>query len=543
MRMKILLLIFSIFFIGSLTFVSAQVDPSCKVEIQGGSGKMYSGQNAYLLAVVKGSTPLSYLWQVEGDIIKNYDDNVLGGSHDSIVGPPTPMSVEDFLNPSISFYWKPTDDKERTISLVVKTSNGECKTDRIINVELGKDAKTQPEDFYVAQNHRLPGDTTNVLNQHSSWHSEYRFWDETYNDNGDLFFDFHRIYLEHFDAWRKEFRYPNITIWDPGTPLPYGSDVDHASRGPNYIPNPLPTWFKVQPSGDGPKDRDSTSNTCEEFDKPVSPWPSTQDALDDFDPDLELLGCALTDPYHNDVHVTIDGDMGSTNAAPLDPIFWRWHKFVDNIAVERGSLPQINTFISPGGVPANESSPPRIYYQNPFRLYPFITPNDLDPNLPKISIVFTEPVLGVNASDVNNISATNVTGSEAGPYIFTGFKMPDFGPVNVTVSAGNIEDLNENKFSGQSWTYQMTEPGKDNDKDGLSNEIEIKLLTDPTNKDTDNDTIADSIETSHLCLNALNDDSQVMDMKGDIINSTGIDSDNDGITNVNEVKANQDPCT
>lgn len=534
----------------STTITLAQDNSSCSVKIEGGSDNMYPGQWVNLIAQVNGSVPQSYLWTVQGDIIKDYDDNVLGGIHGTIVNPPIPMSMEDFLKPSISFYWKPTENKSRTVSLSVETINGVCSAERIINVVQGTDIDTQPEDFYVAQNHPFPT-STHVLAQHLLWHFLYPFNTDSYNGNGDLFFDFHRIYLNHFDAWRQEFGYPNITAWDPGTSLPNTTDVTHDSRSPSYVSQPMPTYFQVQPSGDGPVDRIANGNPCEDSDKPVQHWPSTQDALNDFDPNLELLGCALTDPYHNSIHMEVggEGDMSSPDTAPLDPIFWRWHKFVDNIAVARGSLPpagDIEESIMEAG--ANDTASPRIYYQNPFRLYPFITPETLGLEIPKMSIEFTEPVSGVSASDfiVNNNSATNFTGSGAGPYVFTGFQMPNIGPVNVTVlgnDLGNIVDSNGNRFSGESWEYEMIDSRSDTDRDGLINEEEIMLLIDPTTPDTDGDAIGDKIETSYVCLNPLSDDSKMMNMGGDVINSTGVDSDNDGQTNVKEIGQQSNPCT
>jgi hypothetical protein len=31
------------------------------------------------------------------------------------------------------------------------------------------------------------------------------------------------------------------------------------------------------------------------------------------------------------VHVTIGGDMGQVHNAPNDPVFWRWHKYIDSV--------------------------------------------------------------------------------------------------------------------------------------------------------------------------------------------------------------------
>jgi hypothetical protein len=72
---------------------------------------MYPGQSVNLFALMTGSTPVCYSWQVEDDILKDYDDNVLGGLHRTLVNPPIPMTLEDFLKPSISFYWKASEDK------------------------------------------------------------------------------------------------------------------------------------------------------------------------------------------------------------------------------------------------------------------------------------------------------------------------------------------------------------------------------------------------------------------------------------------------
>ena len=143
----------------STSIALAQDNASCSVRIEGGSDRMYPGQWVNLIAQVNGSIPRSYLWTVEGEIIKDYDDNVLGGIHGTIVNPPINMSAEDFLKPTISFYWKPTEDKNRTVTVSAESVNGLCNTERTIRVEKGTDVDTQPEDFYVAQNHPFPTST------------------------------------------------------------------------------------------------------------------------------------------------------------------------------------------------------------------------------------------------------------------------------------------------------------------------------------------------------------------------------------------------
>ena len=84
---------------------------------------------------------------------------------------------------------------------------------------------------------------------------------------------------------------------------------------------------------------------CEETDYSHNPhlYPITQNALSDFPPDQKLLGCALTDPYHDGVHGDLGGDMRSTATFPKDPIFWRFHKFIDSVSSKR-FFPSIPVF-------------------------------------------------------------------------------------------------------------------------------------------------------------------------------------------------------
>jgi hypothetical protein len=519
-----------------LWWTSAVPDPTCAVDITGDLPTMYPGQRARLNAVVSGAVPLAYSWAAEGNIVKDYDDSVYAATVTSMVMPPTPMAPSDFQNPSISFYWKPETDPVRTVAVRVQTAEGICQDSEDYTVAKGSNINTQAEDFYVAANHPIGG-TTSVLQQHSQWHNDYPFSSATYNDNGDLFFDFHELYLAHFDAWRTEFGYPPISLWSPGTPLPTGVDVDHVNRASSYTPFPLPSWFQNWPGpANGPANRPSNGNPCEIGDAPGSPWPTTQDELSDYPPDQELLGCALTSPYHNNRHTTIAGpagDMRFTDRAPLDPIFWRFHQSIDSVSDARDGL-----------------TPPRVIYQYPFRLYPYITElptiTDQGGNLSRqaISVYFSEPVSGVNASNfrVNNASATHVTGQGAGPYVFTGFKPPELGSLNIALMPGSILDTTGNRFVGDSWRYILIDPTKDSDGDGENDGQEVNIFrTNPTSPDSDSDGIPDGFESSSTCLNPLIDDTHVMDIEGNVTGAIP-DSDSDGISNVEEYKLKTDPC-
>jgi hypothetical protein len=146
--------------------------------------------------------------------------------------------------------------------------------------------------------------------------------------------------------------------------------------------------------------------------------------------------------------------------------------------------------------------------------------------------------------DVEGSPATHVNGSGAGPYVFIGFDSPQIGSMNVILSAGNIKDSAGNQFDGSSWEYILVDPNQDNDKDGLQDGIEVdSLLTDPSDSDTDDDNIPDGFEiSSTTCLDPLQNDAHIMDITGEIVSEKGLDSDDDGLTNIQEFLNNTDPC-
>lgn len=80
--------------------------------------------------------------------------------------------------------------------------------------------------------------------------------------------------------------------------------------------------------------------------------------------------------------------------------------------------------------------------------------------LASVSVTFSEPVTGVQASglNVNNSPATTVTGSGAGPYLFAGYAAPATGTVNVSLATGSIADLGGTAFAGDQWTYTLVGP-------------------------------------------------------------------------------------
>lgn len=77
--------------------------------------------------------------------------------------------------------------------------------------------------------------------------------------------------------------------------------------------------------------------------------------------------------------------------------------------------------------------------------------------LTQVELLFSEPVSGVNASDllINGSPAASVTGVEAGPYVFI-FAQPASGTVNFSwAGAHGIADLAANPFVATNWSLML----------------------------------------------------------------------------------------
>ncbi len=86
-------------------------------------------------------------------------------------------------------------------------------------------------------------------------------------------------------------------------------------------------------------------------------------------------------------------------------------------------------------------------------------PNATVRDLTQVSVTFNEPVTGVDAGDlkINNVAATAVSGSGAGPYTFT-FTQPATGAVTIAWATGSgITDIASppNSFAGGSWSNDL----------------------------------------------------------------------------------------
>jgi hypothetical protein len=112
--------------------------------------------------------------------------------------------------------------------------------------------------------------------------------------------------------------YLPVVSWDPSTPIPdsFAHEVKLESlRATDYpfsvdVMCKTPTWLTTA----GGSDHD-----------PIYGYT----ALYQFR-SINELGLAIDYSWHGRVHNTIGGDMGTFHS-PIDPIFWRWHRWIDEI--------------------------------------------------------------------------------------------------------------------------------------------------------------------------------------------------------------------
>ena len=157
-------------------------------------------------------------------------------------------------------------------------------------------------------------------------------------------------------------------------------------------------------------------------------------------------------------------------------------------------------------------------------------------NVDPISVTFnfSESVTGFVIGDiaVSKASVSNFSGSGS---VYTADITPDgTGNITVTVADAAAADTFTNASVGDS-----VEISYDTDGDGLTNNVEVSLGTDPENADSDGDGITDDIEVGDP--NAATDS----DLDG-VIDALDGDDDNDGIATKLEdanLDADNDPST
>lgn len=460
----------------------AQEQPACSVAISPRDGVVNVGQPMAFRATASPTRgTFAYRWTIEGDVIRDYSEGTAARWRTM------PLVPTDLDDRTVAFYWRP-DDSQRyprnegpvAHRVRVEASDGQggaCSDEVTLQVERNATVATrQAEDWYMSNHTRF------ISREHTLWHDRYPFAAPFYD--GSIFFDFHVQFVDRFNRWRAEFGYPPIGMWDPAMPIPTGIEIDHRPRSTGYAGQPRPGWSTLGGGGQ----RGWNFMPCD--------WSrGGQRALNQFDRDRRLLGCAVTEVWHNNVHLVIGGDMQDPPTSPRDPVFWRWHRYVDLISRDRLSLWQADLAgdgVLPAAAAARTMAPPRpaVVYQVPFRLYDFVT------SLEAIEVTFNAPVTGVTAAalTVGGVPATRVTGAGAGPYRFSGHGDP-MGAVTVRLDGRAIRGRDGGMAQDAEWAQTVLPADQDLDGDGLTNGDEIDVvLSRPDVVDSDADGLSDRDE-------------------------------------------------
>jgi Common central domain of tyrosinase len=156
-----------------------------------------------------------------------------------------------------------------------------------------------------------------IMMEHMDWHNLPENKSKTGN-YGERFLLFHKQYIEKFDNFRISKSFLPLSPWDPSTPIPPQLAHEEILVAPRLTDNPYsvnylcktPTWLTVAGGIDVDPKFGYTS---------LSQFQS-----------LDELGFAIDYSWHATVHNTIGGDMSMFHS-PIDPIFWPWHKWIDDI--------------------------------------------------------------------------------------------------------------------------------------------------------------------------------------------------------------------
>jgi Tol biopolymer transport system component len=129
------------------------------------------------------------------------------------------------------------------------------------------------------------------------------------------------------------------------------------------------------------------------------------------------------------------------------------------------------------------------------------------------------------------------------------WRFPDNRGASATQTA--IADISQGASATQTAAFNQTAAAaigqQDDDGDGLTNQQELELGTDPNNPDTDNDELSDGEEVNRLGTNPLNPDTDADELTdGDEVLRRGTDprnpdTDGDGLKDGEEVRLGTDP--
>jgi hypothetical protein len=297
------------------------------------------GEHVLLTANATGFSPTSYSWTIDGPTLKDYNEN-LGTENTPVGGAALPWTTTalgpaDLAAASVGFYWVPAAGQvepnngpfTRNVTVaVIQPGGGSCSATAAYTVERNEsDITRQAEDFYTS-NHRSTMTTNpsfgHVIDEHLFWHL---------NVDGNQpsfpgwmgFLAWHGEFVRRFDTWREQFGYNKVVPWYPGRPLPTGPqfDADAGLRAPfTADDNRIPAWYTIT----GSPDPDSGGQ------KKLADYATLSDFTTSFE-----------SSFHGHVHCDI-GVFGSffessgpaygsmcLGSSPKDPMFWRWHGFID----------------------------------------------------------------------------------------------------------------------------------------------------------------------------------------------------------------------
>jgi len=302
------------------------------------------GEHIIVTAAATGFTIASYTWSIDGPTIRDYSE----GLGTVVTSPPptampwstTPLSAGDLAGASVGFYFVPSAAQvepnngpfTRNIMLtVIKNGGGTCNVSVPVSVERNEsDMTRKAEDFYTS-NHRA-GTATNPLDGHVI--DEHLFWHMNIDGSQPSFpawmgfLAWHGEFVRRFDLWRQEFGYVKVAPWYPGRNLP---------TGPQFAVNPS---LRNAYNGNDPNNHIPTYYTLTGGTTP-DPFASGQKKLADYAALADFTG-SFEDSYHGDIHCAIGAGGGSffetggpnfgsmcLASSPKDPMFWRWHGFID----------------------------------------------------------------------------------------------------------------------------------------------------------------------------------------------------------------------
>jgi hypothetical protein len=299
------------------------------------------GEHVILSAAASGLSVASYAWAIDGPTLKDYNEDL--GTKNSPTPPAaigwstTALAAADLAAPTLSFYWVPSAAQvepangpfTRNVTLVATIAGApNCSVSAPFSVVRNEsDITRQAEDFYTS-NHRAATATNpffgHVVDEHIFWHQSVH--DLTSFPTWTRFFAWHGEFVRRFDLWRQEFGYLKVAPWYPGRALPTGPQFDaDAGLRLAYDPesNHVPTWYTL------------TGGTATDG--------GGQHKLADY-ATLDAFTASFESSFHGQVHCNIGTNIGSFfgtggvgygtmchASSPKDPMFWRWHGYIDTI--------------------------------------------------------------------------------------------------------------------------------------------------------------------------------------------------------------------